>query len=73
MVTKPPREAEEAARPQWVVAALHESGSLPDEGIVAGMDHVPLPEGFAPLDLRWPLPIWRAALKIKSTHDKLKK
>jgi hypothetical protein len=46
VVTKPPREPEEASHPEWVVAALHESGNLPEEAYVAGLDHRALPEGF---------------------------
>lgn len=46
VVTKPPREEEEALHPQWAVDALRENGTLPPEAIVAGMDRRALPEGF---------------------------
>lgn len=45
VLTKPCREDAEL-RAEWVVAALTESGALPEEASVAGMERVQLPEGF---------------------------
>ena len=45
VLTKPPREDAEV-RAEWVVAALSESGVLPEAAVVAGMERKDLPEGF---------------------------